>query len=398
MLRKRVDWKSNPAWTILLLACGTSDDVDVGSPGTFTQQQLADAVPLLTESLWLIAEAGDEYVVADVRDVAVDADGNSYVLDGPSVVVIDDAGRFVRRFGGPGPGPGELRSPRAVAVTADTVFIIDNAMLHLFLTGGLYQRSFGPVPRLRWTVDVQHTSAALMLTLRRWGAAYGMRDTTQVFVLERERSIGLSGGTARLSGSVASQTMPASRGPLLPIPGLHVAPDGRVFSSEGATYRIDVASPDGIAISRIVGDVRPVPVSHREFRAVVERLRLFDEERAQSLFAGQGMRSPRPIQPSEKPEHRPVVGRMFVSRDGYLIVERLDVGEPWLDDDAERRWDLIGPDFRIVGRFQLRRRFRPYVFDACSLSGVDLVDDAPVIARYRIRYADDRAAHPCGNQ
>jgi hypothetical protein len=137
MLRKRVDWKSNPAWTILLLSCGASDDVDVGSPGTFTQHQLADAVPLLTESLWLIAEAGDEYVVADVRDVAVDADGNSYVLDGPSVVVIDDAGRFVRRFGGPGPGPGELRSPHAVAVTADTVFIIDNAMLHLFLTGGL---------------------------------------------------------------------------------------------------------------------------------------------------------------------------------------------------------------------------------------------------------------------
>lgn len=60
--------------------------------------------------------------------------------------------------------------------------------------------------------------------------------------------------------------------------------------------------------------------------------------------------------------------------------------------------DLIDPDFRIVGRFQLRRRFRPYVFDACTLSGVDHVDDAPVIARYRIRYADDRAAHPCGNQ
>jgi hypothetical protein len=31
---------------------------------------------------------------------------------------------------------------------------------------------------------------------------------------------------------------------------------------------------------------------------------------------------------------------MFVSRDGYLIVERLDVGEPWLDDDAERRWEI----------------------------------------------------------
>lgn len=68
------------------------------------------------------AEDGEDWeLLSRVAGAAFDARDNLYVLDGGNhrVLVFDATGKFVRRIGKKGGGPGELLSPVGIAVTRD---------------------------------------------------------------------------------------------------------------------------------------------------------------------------------------------------------------------------------------------------------------------------------------
>lgn len=75
------------------------------------------------------ADAGDVGAGAlfgYVSDVAVDDDGNVYVLDirSATITVVDSTGRMLRMIGSPGEGPGEFQYPSGVYVEADSVIVL----------------------------------------------------------------------------------------------------------------------------------------------------------------------------------------------------------------------------------------------------------------------------------
>lgn len=75
-----------------------------------------------------IGESGaNDALVASARGIAIDSAGDIYVLDGGDrdVKVFDVAGRYVRRFAGPGAGPGELMRPLSIALRSGTVVVSD---------------------------------------------------------------------------------------------------------------------------------------------------------------------------------------------------------------------------------------------------------------------------------
>ncbi len=69
-----------------------------------------------------------------IADVATDGLETLYVLDSEynEVRVFDVGGNFLGSFGGPGRGPGEFRSPREIAVSGRTAFVIDGWWVHVF--------------------------------------------------------------------------------------------------------------------------------------------------------------------------------------------------------------------------------------------------------------------------
>lgn len=69
-----------------------------------------------------------------IEDVATDGLETVYVLDSEykEVRAFDVNGSFLGSFGGPGAGPGEFRSPREIAVSGRTVFVIDGWWVHAF--------------------------------------------------------------------------------------------------------------------------------------------------------------------------------------------------------------------------------------------------------------------------
>ena len=73
-----------------------------------------------------VADGSEEYVLGRVSDIALGRDGSLYVFDGQVPVVrhYDASGKFVRRIGRSGSGPGEYRSVSGIATMPDGQLLV----------------------------------------------------------------------------------------------------------------------------------------------------------------------------------------------------------------------------------------------------------------------------------
>jgi len=71
----------------------------------------------------------DEDRFGELTSMDVDNDGNIYILDGKEkkIKVFDSAGKFVKKFGEEGQGPGELNLPVSLQVTLAREIVIGDA-------------------------------------------------------------------------------------------------------------------------------------------------------------------------------------------------------------------------------------------------------------------------------
>ena len=121
------------------------------------QDKVLAGKPVLQFSIG--AEDGEDWeLLSRVSQVAFDKEENLYVLDGGNqrVLVFNPQGKFVRKIGKKGAGPGELMQPVGLAVTADgnvAVTDLGRAAVSLFRKDGTFVKNlplgedFGfPVP------------------------------------------------------------------------------------------------------------------------------------------------------------------------------------------------------------------------------------------------------------
>jgi hypothetical protein len=97
---------------------------------------------------WRKANANDGLVKANqitqIDDLAVDGLGNIYLIDAAQAQVyrFDAQGNFVDRFGSKGEAPGQMESPRAVAVDGQgRIYVADYPGIHIFDHGGTYLKT-----------------------------------------------------------------------------------------------------------------------------------------------------------------------------------------------------------------------------------------------------------------
>jgi DNA-binding beta-propeller fold protein YncE len=114
-------------------------------------------------SAWTNASSEGDAFVRPVA-IAVGADGMAYVVDAElhAVIVLDSAGRFVRRWGSLGMGAGDFYHPWGIAIDGGRVFVLDhgNHRVQIFDTQGDWGGAFSagtaytqrrPVPQ--WMED-----------------------------------------------------------------------------------------------------------------------------------------------------------------------------------------------------------------------------------------------------
>lgn len=113
------------------------------------------------EEVFRIGSVDDPDVgFSSIGGITVDNDGSAFVFDRGDVTirVYDSEGALRTKFGGPGEGPGEFRTPAAIGFRADTLWVVDIRLrrISLFSRTGGYIRSMNlPSVPFNFTSELQ---------------------------------------------------------------------------------------------------------------------------------------------------------------------------------------------------------------------------------------------------
>ena len=361
--------------------------------------QSQEIIRLPAEDRWLEPEFEEVYRIGSlsgaeweqfgyVYEVAFDGAGQLYILDSQSdlITVVGPDGGFRRTFGGPGEGPGEFRSPLALAVFRDGRVVVGDGRhlaYHLFGANGEFERREGwgfgdgipvltgimPDPRgdvLFSAVGSQfrsmsyigetksHTSRAVeRITL---AGEHATRDTVAEGWLPE-------GGESIYTGLPQVKTF-GSR--ML----VGVLPDGSVAFSDSTAYAIKIARP-GAGVWRILRrPLQPIPVTGRMISAEKDRLRERIPARGPTLRQYENER----IDNLPFSDEVAILRALRTSWDGQIWVQRH--GEEPIDDFGPI--DMLTMDGGYLGSFRTGAVEMPVAFGPDGLIAFIETDELDV--------------------
>ncbi len=346
------------------------------TPGAVFAQEI---IELPGEDRWLEADFEEVYRVGaavgeawqefgTIRQVAFDAAGNLYVLDslaGRIFVVAPDGG-LLREFGRLGEGPGEFRTPTAMAVISDGQVVVANLghqAYQIFDTRGEYVRQVH--------MDGEGGHRVPWMFPERDGESVVVGSQLAGFFFSGGRP-GNIGPPARLvqrwsfaGEELARETIAQGWEPprgdenrrlaFEPELEVDVLPGGGFAYSDSSAYEINVARFES-GISRILTrPLPPEPVTERMERA--ERNRRLQDAGQGSVIrtpggvsvtgGGGGDRARERIETLEFFGEVPVIRRLRTTWDGRIWVLRRG-DEPVSDGPI----DILAPDGRYIGSYR----------------------------------------------
>jgi len=98
-------------------------------------EPLASGIELVEDLVIGGDDASQNYQLGRIVDIAVDARGMIYVLDGGFVCVqqFDSTGTYLRSFGDEGEGPGDFNFPVAIDIDDHgRIFVLDRSRITIF--------------------------------------------------------------------------------------------------------------------------------------------------------------------------------------------------------------------------------------------------------------------------
>lgn len=384
---------------------------------------LSDSVLPLMETLRLgLADGPDEYLFARPLRVFVDQGDTIFVAEHPREIrAYAPDGTFVRRYGRPGSGPGEFRSTQNLAVTADHVAVTDRTLGRVTVFSrsgevvGLHSVHFrygladliAETQEGAWVARIRVDSG----NEAKWKEGIESRDTVIFALLDDVTAAENLRGTGRLpEGSVPIALLPGRRHigfrtssdgyrqpPFWePEPAHDVDGAGNLYSTDGASYQIDVVAADGRLVRRIRREHRPVEVT----APMVDELRDFlvshyARHSNPSMRENVPMIERRAALPA--PPHLPPTGTLLVAGNGAFWVQRPDLTEDPISLEWNSRaletptyWDAFDADGRFLVTVKLDPGFARFALssDGRALVGAHLGEDGvPRIIRMELPFS-----------
>lgn len=341
----------------------------------------------------------DGLVINDAGEVTL-ADPQTHV-----VRVFSRDGKVLRRFGGRGDGPGELRRPFLITSRADTLFVVDENGINMFTLDGRYldRTPIAMITNRQGRSYAQHFPRTIAATGSRlvisdvppsmqghdttYQETYSLRqvdpqtgvisEAFQQILSEKYYPRGIS---ARWRARFGVERQ------------FGLMPDGAVIVNgfEGRTLNVYV---DGRQTARVVFDAPRREVTNRELDALTDqRTRVLKEHMATTEISyppGYLQKSIKHTKRLPYFRYHPAVGRILVSTDGHVLVHRPDLSEGTFDWDAlwgPTVWNVLTNDLRVVGRIELPAGFTPVAFNGSMIAGTTRDSlDVPSVSAYRVR-------------
>lgn len=330
-----------------------------------------------------VAEGEPEYQFGEIAAVNVDAEGWIYVGDrlAREIRVYDPAGRFERRIGGPGAGPGELGAGGTGIHfgRGDTVIVPDPGLqrINFFSRDGRFLRSH-PLSSLEgisrgWAAV---PDSGLLQHLRRLSIP-GWEGAGEADVVVRRGWDGAIRDTVLVLPRVAGPRLGDSGVPTMtlfaPEPVWGVAGDGRIFSALDSEYRIEVRSLDRTIRRVIRRRFEPQRVAAADRELLLGHIR----ERIERLGAPPaGVAAV--LDGVVIADHYPVIAALLEGPEGSLWVQKnmtvrraVEVAGAFHPDElGSPEWDIFDREGRYLGVITLPHRFQPHLIRGDRIYGV----------------------------
>ena len=349
------------------LACGDSagGPSTGGPPGTLEGPDVM--MTAVTEDVYTVgAYMGEDWESFGLlADVAFDGAGNAHIVDmrAHRIVVVAPDGSFVRMVGGPGEGPGELRSPSSLHVFRDGGYVVGSVRaIDVFAPGGEHLRRMPlspldvgwPGSNAKSFPDGSLVSTVFRVDLERYQRGLPQLDPPgrpiEVFPIEhgkpevlytawelpeedagkRNAPRSSSDGTSRLSAGRAFE------------PGLHfeVISDGRLAVVDSIGYRVTLIARDGRVVGAVERPIVPLAVTEEMRDAQREQYRAREVPSNVGIFRVER----ESVDKMTFADEVPVIANIAVDWEDRIWVER--TGE---DGTGPGPTDIVTPDGGYVG-------------------------------------------------
>ncbi len=204
----------------------------------------------------------DEDRFGELTSMDVDNDGNIYVLDGKEkkIKVFDSAGKFVKKFGEEGQGPGELNLPVSLQVTPAREIVIgdaSNQKLMFFSLEGRFLREMSTAMKARGLVLPLFDSQGNIIG-QQIVQAEG-KIIREVRKYDRELNSLFTMASVDITGVIQGKIDPFRM-----VFSYQFGKDNIIYCSDLDKYEIKVFSPEGKLIKRILKDYDPVKLTEKD--------------------------------------------------------------------------------------------------------------------------------------
>ncbi len=213
----------------------------------------------------------DEDMFAELTSLDVDSDGNIYILDrkDKKVKIFDSTGKFVKKFGQEGQGPGEFYLPLSLQVTYSNELVIGDAanqrLMFFSLEGEL----------LREISAAAKKALGLALPLiDSQGNIVGQQIVTAESQLLREvRKYDSELNTLFTIASIDNTNMIQGKiNPFQVILFYQLGKENSIYLSNPDEYEIKVLTTEGKLVKRILKDYESVEVTEKDKEDFLERV------------------------------------------------------------------------------------------------------------------------------
>ena len=221
------------------------------------------------QRIWVVDEAGPD-LFGEIQNLAVDHSQKVFVADQKhsAVFIFDSRGRFLKRFGKQGEGPGEIRrffGGEQLYVVGDKVLFADRTVLHYFDIDGNYLKSvrFAATLKPRAFID-EHTFVSAPATVDRSSNEPSRILVVDLYTGKRVPIADFSpfekaSSTKQSAGQ--QMTVAIVIGDITPLMLVHAA-NNRIYYGMSDTYRLHICDLAGNAIAAFsIPDRKPCPVS-----------------------------------------------------------------------------------------------------------------------------------------
>ena len=305
--------KHSPEWK------GTIEEVDgvtvINNPRNPIYEE---DVFILEEELCIgLAEGEEEYLFSRINDIAVDNDGNIYVIEGASahIRVFNENGNYLTTMGRRGQGPGEMQTPIYIHISSQNEVIVHDyraQRLIYFSSDGKFLSQKSTATTRNFFIPIKINTHGNLIVITAFAPLPIGGKQLKMFDSNLEHSILIAKEKRGITG-----IMDIGK----PSWYCDVSPSGNIIWGDSKEYVLQILNPKGKLIKKILKEHDPLRYTTQVKRIYENRYLDFVKRGGKLSFRN----------------HFPAFGDIFVDDEKRILVktyERLKNGENYFYFDV----------------------------------------------------------------